>query len=114
MRHQVADGDVAVSALKFGQVFRHWIIEADLALLEQPHDGGGGGDHFGERRSVEDGIKRHRLAMRDQRPAAIGFLIDHVPVVPDQYHATGDEPVVDRALHLPIHRGRARERFLRI
>ena len=44
---------------------------------------------------------------------AVGFLIDHLPVVPDQYHGARDQPVVNRVLHLLIHRGRAGERFLR-
>ena len=63
MRHQIADGDVAVAALKFGQVLGDRIVDTDLALLEEPHDGGRGGDYFGEGRCVEDGIERHRFAM---------------------------------------------------
>ena len=106
--------DVAVAALKFGQIFRHRIVQPDLPLLEQPHDGGRGGDHFGERRGVEDGVERHRLALRDQRPAAIGFLIDHLPVVPDQHYRARDQPIVDRALDLLVDSRRAREGFLRV
>jgi hypothetical protein len=47
MRHQIANGDVAVAALELGQVLRDWIVDTDLALLEEPHDGGRGGDYFG-------------------------------------------------------------------
>src|SRR5580658_7143159 len=80
VRHQVTDGDVAVPALKFGEVFGYGIVQPDLALFEKPHDGGGGSEYLGERCGVEDGVERHWLTVRDECPAAISFLIHHLPV----------------------------------
>ena len=97
-----------------GRYFVTGSLRRICALLEEPHDGGRGGDHFGERRGVEDRVERHWLAMRDQRPAAVGFLIDHVPVVPDHQNPPGIRPSWTACSICSIHRGRAREGFLSV
>ena len=65
LREEIADGDVALAALKFGDVIGDLIVEAKFALGEQLHDGGSGGDDFGEGGAVEDGVERHGLGLRD-------------------------------------------------
>ena len=66
MGEEIADGDVALAALEFGDVIGDFVVEAELALLEELHQGGGGGDDFGEGGAVEDGVERHGLGLRDR------------------------------------------------
>src|SRR2546428_355357 len=62
MRQQVANGDLVLALLlaavgfplitrprEFRNVPRHWIVEANFALLDQLHHRGGGGNDLGER-----------------------------------------------------------------
>ncbi len=84
MRHQVPHRDVAAPALKLGQVRRHRIVDAQLALLEQQHERGRGGHHFGKRRDVEDGIDGHSLARRNQRAASVRLAMHDFAFVPHQ------------------------------
>ncbi len=84
MRHQIADGNLAVASLKFGQIVGHGIVEANLALIEELHHRGCGGYYFGQGGGVEDGIHGHGLARGDQRPFAIGLAINHLAVMPNE------------------------------
>ncbi len=63
MRHQEPNGNVALAALKFGQVLHHRIVNAQLALFEQTHHRGRGGDDFRKGGGIEDGVERHRLVL---------------------------------------------------
>src|SRR5260221_9993608 len=48
MRHQIADSNLAAASLKFGKIVSHRIVESNLALIEELHYRGCGGDHFGQ------------------------------------------------------------------
>ena len=96
MSQQVADGDVVLAVLsEFGNVFCHRIIQPDFTLLHQLHDGGGSGDHFGERCQVENSVGRHGLAAGLEGAIAEGFAVDDLSVVSYQQHGAGNLVVVD-------------------
>src|SRR5690242_21289507 len=46
VRHQIANGNGALSTLKLGQISGDRIIYLDLALIVEFHDRGRSGDHF--------------------------------------------------------------------
>ena len=113
VRHQVAHGDVALAALKFGQVGGDRIVEAELALLEQLHQRGRGGDYFGERRDVEDGVDGHGLALRNQRAVAVGLAMDDLAVVSDDQHRARNQAVAHGCFDHRVERGRCGKGLLR-
>ncbi len=96
MREEIADGDVAFPALKFGNVLRDLVIQLKLALLEQLHQRRRGGDHLGQRRQIEHGIERHGLCLRNQRPVAIGFPVNDLAIVADNQHRSRETFLRDR------------------
>ncbi len=51
-----------------GKICRHRIVEPDAALLEQLHDRGCGGNALGQRREIEDRVRRSWLARGFKRP----------------------------------------------
>src|SRR5579871_496065 len=113
MGHQVADGDVAVTLLELRKVAGNRIVDANLALLEQPHDGRRGGDYFGERSGIEDRVDGHRLARRNECALTVGFAIHHGAVVADEQHRAWDQAALNRLVELLVDGSRARERRLR-
>ena len=81
---------VRVKAWKY---LLHGLLEVELALLVELHDGRRGGEALGERGHVEDGVLGHSLGGR--RPAveagfpgelavAIGMLEDNASAVPNE------------------------------
>ena len=96
MGQQVADGDVFLAILsEFGNVFCHRIVQAYFTLLHQLHDGGGSGDHLGERCQIENGVGCHGLAAGLEGAIAEGLAVDDLSVVPYQQHSAGHLVVVD-------------------
>src|SRR5262249_35494326 len=85
----------------------------DLAFLEQLHQARRRGNHFRERRRVENRIHRHRLALRDQRARSIRFAIHHLPVMPYQQHSPGNESIMNRLLDLRVEGRTGRKTLLR-
>ncbi len=117
MSQQVPHGDVAPASLETRQIVCDSIVQAHLALLEQLHQRSGGGDHFGERRCVEDRIGGHRLALRHQRAAAVSFEVEHFQPAAGvdaagQAHGAGDLVFGDGLLDGGIEMGRAGKRSL--
>ena len=84
VRHEVADGDGALAALKFGKVFGDRVVGREAAFVVELHQRAGGGDDFGERGDVEDGVGGHRLARGQEGAFAVGFAIDDFAVVADR------------------------------
>ena len=81
---QLADGDVVFSVLrKLRQVLGDCVVEANLSQFHELHDGGGGGDHLGQRCEIEDGVQRHGLAFGLEGAAAVGLAVDDLAVVAD-------------------------------
>ena len=96
---QVADGDGAFAFLEFRQILRDAIVQTELALLEQFHQGRSGRHHFGQRGQVEDGVHGHRLGGRNQRALAIGLAMDDLALVPDQQDSAWNAILADGLLH---------------
>ncbi len=88
-------------------------VEPELALVDQDHDGGGGGDRLGERGHVEDRVAGHRLVGR-LHPAAERLGVGDLAVTADQDDRAGDDLVVDglvdRLTTARAGRGRGRAR----
>ena len=59
MRQQLADGDsVLVAAAKGGNVVHDGVVQPNLLLVEEDHDGRRGADDLGQRSDVVDGPLR--------------------------------------------------------
>ena len=65
VREQHAHGDPCalgiVLRIERGKDLLYGLVEVELALLVELHDGGCGGEALGERRHVEDGVLGHAL-----------------------------------------------------
>ena len=86
MRQKIAQSDVALSALEFGNVVGDFIVQAELALLEELHQRRRGSHHLGERSAVEDGIYGHILRPRHQRALAVRLAINHLAIMAHNQH----------------------------
>ncbi len=102
MRHEKPDSDIALAILKFGQVGGDGIVEPQLTGLEQLHDGGSGGDHFGERSDIENCVGSHRFADWDERSPAVRFSIEHLVFAADDQYGAGDQSGMDGIFDLRI------------
>ena len=98
MGEELAKGDRFFSGTgEFRQVAAERRFHVELAGFYQLHHGRCGGDHLGQRSRVEDGVLRHDLALRDDHPVAVGFLIDRAgPFHPE--HRAGSAGVGDGLL----------------
>ena len=109
MREQVAQRDVALAFLKFGDVVGDLVVQTELALLEKLHQRRGGGNDFREGGAVEDGIGRHGLGLRNQRPFPVRLAVDDLAVVSDQQNGAGQAILCDGLVDDLIQRRRASE-----
>jgi len=78
---------------KVRNVLRDWILEFELALIDQ-HHGGDAGDGFGHREQPEDRLIRHRLP-GDDILHTDELMIDRLAVLLDQEDRTGDFAACD-------------------
>ena len=112
MGEKEADGDVAFAALVVGEVGGDLIVEPDASLFDELHDRRSGGDDFGERGGVEDGVDGHRFDGGDEGLGAVDAAMDDLALVPDEAdgtgHFAGGDGIVDHALEV----GRPREPLL--
>ena len=69
-------------------IFRHGIVEGQLAVVDQHHRGNRG-DGLRHRIDLENAIRRHRLAGRGV-PHAETFEIDRLAVLLDQQDCAGN------------------------
>jgi hypothetical protein len=91
------DGDVVLAVLgEVREVLADLVVEAQLAVLDEQHRGGAGGDRLGERGEVEDGVGRHRLARRFDLARAVRLAVKDLPVAHHQDDGAGGALVVDR------------------
>ena len=95
MREEIAQREVALAALKVGDVIGHLIVKAEAALFEELHQGRSGGDHLGERGAVEDGVHGHGFDVGDQGALSVRLAIDYVSLVPNQEHGAGETVLLD-------------------
>jgi len=79
----------ASHSAKFRKIFRNRIAHAEPSLLPQLHDRGGRHHDLGQRRAIKHGINRHRLGLRLNRAAAVGFAMYYFSVVPTMTTAPG-------------------------
>src|SRR5581483_5836113 len=70
-------------------------------------------DDLGERRGVEDSVHGHGLGGRHERAVTVGFAIDHLPVVADDNHGSGNQVRLNSAVDLRVHIGCAAKGLLR-
>ena len=80
------DADLRIR--KSVNVFRHGIIEGELAVVDQHHRGNRG-DGLRHRIDLEDRIRRHRLAGRGV-PHAETFEMDQLAMLLDQHDGAGN------------------------
>ena len=71
-----------LAARELGKVFRHRIVDADLALLDEHHHRQRG-DRLGHRRDPEDRVGRHRHGFRVELP---GCVEKQLAVAVDDHH----------------------------
>ena len=101
MARELAERDLAdvAALLQLGHVFRHRIVERDLAALDRLRQQGGG-EHLADRSEVEQRIRRHRLLARGVGHAEVEELGAAVDGERDRHaagrqqqrlHMTGDE-----------------------
>jgi hypothetical protein len=91
VRKQLPHRDQALVAHpEFGQIFEDRIVETDLSAIDQHHDAGGRRDRLGERRQIEHGVGRHRLALRVHHPIAVRLLKQDAIVAADGHDAAGE------------------------
>jgi len=103
MQEQMLDGDfVFAVGCEFGQVFGDGVGEGELAALGEDHDGGGGGDDFGERSEIENSVRRHRGFGRLDGAHAEGFAIDDFVLVADEQDCAWDIASGDGGFDEPI------------
>ncbi len=97
-----ADGDVGFAALELREVGGDLVVEADLALFDEAHDGGGGGDDLGEGGGVEDGVDGHGGAGGGEAAAAVGLAMEDLAVAADPGdgagHLVGGDGFLDDAV----------------
>lgn len=93
---ELFEGDDALAVVvELGEEVGKGLIEAELAALEEDHDGGGGGEGLGEGGHVEDGVARHgggvglHLAVSDRLDES------DLAVAADKDDGSGDDVVVD-------------------
>src|SRR6185312_3055450 len=109
MGHQIADGDGAVTALKFREVLRDQIVGGEAVLVIELHQGAGGGYDFGQRSDIENGVGRHGFAGWHERAFAVGFAIDDFAIVADEENRAGNFVFANRLMDGGIELGRSRE-----
>ena len=109
VRHQVADGDVAVAALELRNVLGDLVVQPELALFEQLHQRRRGGHDLGERGAVEDRIDGHRFELRNDRPVAVGLAVNHLSVVPDDQDRARQPSLLDGVVYGRIEGGAGRK-----
>ncbi len=89
-------------------VLRERIVEADGAPLDQHHDARRGRDGLGERGQIEDGVRRHRLAIRLHLAQAVRAPEDDAVVTPHDHdrsrHASAGDGILDRRVDPVGHR----------
>ena len=102
VREEVAEGDVRLPVhAEVVKEARDAIVDLDLPLLHEQHEGGGGGERLGERGEVEDGVRLHRRARGLEAPAAEGGVVEDVARPRDQDHGAGERARGRRLLDLP-------------
>ncbi len=97
MREQIAerDTDLTVHAEIVAEA-RDAIVEAELAVAHQHHDGDRGRQRLGQRRQVEDGLDAHRLAVGSDRAEAEGALEGDRVAAADHDRGAGNNLLLDR------------------
>ncbi len=78
------------------QVARHPVVQPQPPLLDEDHDGGGGGHDLGQGGDVEHRVGRHRLGRGDEGPVAEGAAVVGRAAPPHDHHRPGDLPGPDR------------------
>ena len=86
---EIADGDVALAALEFGDVLGDLVVELKLTLLEQLHERRRRGDDLRKGCNVENGIERHGLGAGDFGAIAVGLSVDHIAGVANDEDRAG-------------------------
>ena len=85
MRHELAHGDGALAVGREGRpVGGDRLVEIDLALLDELHDGHRRRHHLGERGGIVDRVERGRLDVGRHRALAVG-LAQHDAVIDAQH-----------------------------
>ncbi len=86
----LANGDVLLAVRsEFGHVMSDGVVDTDLALLVELHDGSRGDKVLGERGHVEDGVFGHCFARWLKRAHAVGAMEDDLPAMPDDDDRAG-------------------------
>ena len=79
---QIANNDIRFAVLReLRNILRDRIVQPNLALFHKLHHRGVRGNYLGQRRQIEDRVRRHRRARRLKRTLAECFAIDHLPIV---------------------------------
>ena len=90
VREQIFDGDrIASFALQLGYEVDQGISETHLALLDEHHDAGRGGDYFREAGQIENRIDRHGFTLGLDGARAIRLAPDDLSVMADQDDRSG-------------------------
>ncbi len=106
--HQLADGDIVLAVLrKLWNVLRYRVIQLHLPELHHAHHGCGGGQHFGKRSHVEDGVGCHRLLRGFERTIAKSFAINHGSIVANQQNGSGRISLLHRISQQRVERREA-------
>jgi hypothetical protein len=74
---------------------RNRIVGLDLAIADQLHNAGGGGDYLGQRGHVEDRLGSHPFPPGFKRAIPEGLAVNHLAIVPYQNNRTGNVSPLD-------------------
>ena len=103
MGEALADGDVLLAVrAELGDVMRDGVVNTDLALLVELHDGSRGNEILGERSHVEDRVLGHGFARGLKRAHAVSAMKDDLTAMPDDDDSAGQlimrDSVVDHGV----------------
>ena len=73
------------------------VLGSQLAVAREEHHQRGGGERLGERRQVEDRVRRHRRTLGDEAAAPERLVVEHLAAARDQDHGPWEHAAVDRA-----------------
>ena len=76
---------IASFSFQLGNKLHNWIVEPNLALLDQDHNARRGSNHLGQTREIKNRVDCHHLALWLDRPCAIRLAPDDFAVVANQH-----------------------------
>ena len=106
VREQVPEGHVGLPVhAEVVKEARYAIVELELPLAQQQHEGGDGGERLGERGEVEDRVGTHRRPFGLEAARAEGGVVEDLPGPADQDDRTGEGPRLDGRLEFALDGG---------